>query len=247
MPSPSRAGAALFAICVLLSLAGCASPGPMTQATPSAGIEHPQRLTSGQAEELAAMRFRAHAAGIRGFDARLLSEEGDLRVIGWVDFAADTGYASVVAADSTAFLVVWDAAQVAFLDGGEAGAPQPSPPEGDWQVSTFDPGASGLTRLLAALLLLSEDRPENPQLIAQNGARYLGEEQVGDVPTSHYSGVAADAAAGDEPDLGTQYWLDGEGDLVRFGIVLAGNALSLVDFSADSVPDSVPTVASVAG
>lgn len=229
-----------------LLLAGCASQEPAP--APTASVENPQALTDDQAETLAAMRFRNYSSGIVGFEALLLSQEGDVTLHGWLDFANRTGYARATPVGSGSFLVAWDAANVAFLDvePGEGPPPEQAPP-GAWQTVPLDVAASDLTRLLAALLILSEDRPENAQLLRQNGARFLGEETLDGVPVERFSGVSAQQVAGGEADLSTQFWLE-DGLLVQFAIRLSGPDLSTVTFDREQdAPDILPTTAVISG
>jgi hypothetical protein len=229
-----------------LLLTGCTSQEP--EPVPTASVDDPHVLTDDQAERLAAMRFRNFASGIVGFDARLLSQEGDVALHGWIDFANRNGYASATAVGSGSVLMVWDAASVAFLDveSGE-GPPPEQAPVGEWQTVPLDVEASDVTRMLAVLLLLSEDRPENAVLLRQNGARFLGEETLAGVLVERYSGVATQQVAGGEADLSTQYWL-ADGLLVQFAIRLSGSDLSTVTFDRDGgVPQVLPTTGEISG
>lgn len=249
---PRSRWAALLLTVAFLGVAGCAGP-QATEPVPTASVEQPQVLSDAQAETLAAMRFKNYAAGIAGFDGRLLGgESGDLRLAGWVDFVRHSGYARVTAHGAPAVLVLWNKEEVAFLDlvepasapqSAAAAAPPAVPPTGDWQRGAFDPTASELTRMLAALVLLSADRPENPLLLRQNGARYLGTEEVAGAPADRYSGVSAGGAAAGEPDLSSQYWLDADGVLVRFGLRVVGEELSTVDLlRTGEIPAELPAV-----
>lgn len=230
-------------VCVGLTTCGSAEPAAM----PTASVDHPQLLTENQAEELAGMRLRNHIRGIVAIDGRLTGEAGDMLVRGWVDFANRVGYIRITPSGSLSFLVAWDEVSVAYLDVyDDAVEPPQSAPGIGWRSARFDAGASDLTRLLAALLLLSDDRPENPLLIGQNGARFLGEEKVGAITARRFSGVSTEPGGG--ADLGTQYWLDEESTLVRFGIRLAGSEMSTVDFSApDADLSGLPRASDLAG
>lgn len=239
----SRGTYAASILAIGLLLAGCAAASP--DPPPTASVDQPQRLTSEQADALAAMRYRNFVAGVVGFDAEIVGQRGDLALIGWVDFGQRTGYARAIPSDGSAFLLVWDSSQVAFLDGAEPSEsiPPAVPPTSGWQTAPLDPTASELTRVITALILLAEDRPDNPQLLRQSGARYLGEEEISGVVLQRFSGAAADPSAGDVIDLGTQYWLDTEGLLARFGIRLGGDVLSIVDLDREATPAaSLPLV-----
>ncbi|WP_433676708.1 hypothetical protein [Microbacterium gorillae] len=232
-------------------LAGCSSPAPMPSPAVTASVDDPQPLTAPQADELAAMPFKNYQAGITAFSGQVLGgENGDLMLAGWIDFTAGTGYAQATPPNAAPILIVWDGTLIAFLDVTGSRLTDTTPPlpptAGAWQVSTFDAGVSELTRMLAALLLLSADRPDNASLLRQGGARYLGEDRVAGGIAQRFSGGGADDQPGAAPDLGTQYWLDAEGELVRFGLRLAEGTLSTVEFDrSGDVPDALPVVADV--
>lgn len=229
----------------LLACTGCAGTAPDPEST--ASVEEPRVLSDDQAQSLAAMPFRNYEAGITAFEGQLFGgESGDLALAGWIDFTLHSGYvkASPVAAPS--ILITWNDEIISFLDLAEAGGgpfPPEIAPDGEWQVVSFDAEASELTRMLAALLLLSADRPDNPLLVKQNGARFLGTEDVAGTPADRYSGIVTDEALAAEgaADLGTQYWLDSDDNLVRFGLRVAGNSVSLITFDRTATtPDSLP-------
>ncbi|UOQ57583.1 hypothetical protein MUN78_01690 [Leucobacter allii] len=269
----SRPGAvALVLAAALLASPGCASaPAGDSGSAPgaTAGPEQPQVLSDAQAEELAAMRFKNFADGVVAVEGQVLGGgNGDLALAGWLDFAQRTGYARVVSNGAAPILVVWDEHELAYLDEHPAEAASPgalapppeTPPTGAWQRDALVAETSELTRMLAALLLLSADRPENPLLLRQNGARYLGREDVAGVPADRFSGVsaqglsaegaaegaAAEETAAAEADLASQYWLDADGRLVRFGLRVAGDELSTVDLLREAgAPDELPGVETV--
>lgn len=232
-------------------LTGCSSPAPTPSPAVTASVDDPQPLTAAQADELAAMPFANYRAGITAFSGQVLGgESGDLLLAGWIDFTAGTGYAQATPPGAAPILIVWDADRIAFLDvtdGALTDTLPPLPPRtGDWQVGAFDAGVSELSRMLAALLLLSADRPDNASLLRQGGARYLGTDTVAGEMLQRYSGGGAEDQPGAAPDLGTQYWLDGEGALARFGLRLAGGTLSTIEFDrSGELPDAVPAVADV--
>jgi hypothetical protein len=74
-----------------------------------------------------------------------------------------------------------------------------------------------LQRALVALMKLSADRPENPQLLVNNDARYLGTETIDGHALDVFTGprVDGDGSVRDADDVGTRYVLAADGTLRR--------------------------------
>lgn len=249
---------ALLLTAALFAAPGCVATdqgraGAATDGTSSA--EQPQVLSEAQAEALAGMRYKNFADGIVTLQGWLLGgESGDLTLSGWLDFGRGTGYVRVVPKDAAVILVVWNESELVYLDVPDAGQepedvlelPPETLPAGDWRREPLVAETSGLTRMLAALLMLSSDRPENPLLLRQSGARFLGREEVAGAPVDRFSGVSVKGLEAEEADLGSQYWLDADGRLVRFGLRAAGSELSTVDLLRDvPQPSVLPNVDAV--
>ncbi|MGW1690442.1 hypothetical protein [Streptomyces sp. NPDC002399] len=126
-------------------------------------------------------------------------------------------------------LIVWDT-------GGLGLAPAPkgdnSPawqqaehiPRSGWSARSYttDPLDAGLQLLIG----LGADRPDNPLLLAQSGARRLGRERIDGRSYDRFAGPRAQGATpGAGPDGGRSpltYWVDGDGGVRRVTMRMPG-------------------------
>jgi hypothetical protein len=126
-------------------------------------------------------------------------------------------------------LIVWDS-------GGLGLAPAPegdnSPtwqqaehiPRSGWSARSYtaDPLDAGLQLLIG----LGADRPDNPMLLAQSGARWLGRDRVDGRSYDRFAGPRAQGATpGAGADGGRSpltYWIDGDGGLRRVTMRMPG-------------------------
>ncbi|MET8701444.1 hypothetical protein ACFVUH_20955 [Kitasatospora sp. NPDC058032] len=122
-------------------------------------------------------------------------------------------------------LVVWDA-------GGLGLAPEPAGTEGPaWQQAervprqgwsprgyTADPLDAGLQLIVQ----LGADRPDNPLLLAQSGARWLGRDRLDGRDHDRFAGPRAQGAAPDGERSPLTYWVDGDGGLRKLTMRMPG-------------------------
>ncbi|WP_380282850.1 hypothetical protein [Kitasatospora purpeofusca] len=122
-------------------------------------------------------------------------------------------------------LVVWDA-------GGLGLSPEPAGVDGPaWQQAervprqgwsprsyTADPLDAGL-RLIVEL---GADRPDNPLLLAQSGARWLGRDRLDGRDHDRFAGPRAQGAAPDGERSPLTYWVDGDGGLRQVTMRMPG-------------------------
>ncbi|MER7705678.1 hypothetical protein ABTX81_22650 [Kitasatospora sp. NPDC097605] len=122
-------------------------------------------------------------------------------------------------------LVVWDA-------GGLGLAPEPAGTAGPaWQQAervprqgwsprtyTADPLDAGLQLIVQ----LGADRPDNPLLLAQSGARWLGRERLDGRDHDRFAGPRAQGAAPDGERSPLTYWVDDDGTLRRATMRMPG-------------------------
>ncbi len=215
-------------------------------ATPTA----PLSLTSQQAERLAVARFNAYDDGVRAFEAALTDGVTSATASGWVDYREHVGYALVVSTPvagsgtspaPTPFLTTWNLAEVATQSTTAPTPPLPIARAG-WQTLPLRPDSSFLASALLVLVNLGNDRPDNPQLLMQTGARWLRADSVNGTQVDVMSGPAAsspdDGGGSDEgtssapAEATVRYWVDDRGDLLRIELRLAPRApWSVVDFS----------------
>ncbi|MFJ3791377.1 hypothetical protein [Kitasatospora sp. NPDC090091] len=132
-------------------------------------------------------------------------------------------------------LVIWDA-------GGLGLAPEPAGADGPaWQQAervprqgwsprayTADPLDAGLQLMVQ----LGADRPDNPLLLAQSGARRLGSDRLDGRSYDRFSGPRAQGAAPDGGRSPLTYWVDGDGTLRRVTMRMPGlGTPTTVDFA----------------
>ncbi|TQF04329.1 hypothetical protein E6W39_21500 [Kitasatospora acidiphila] len=224
----------------LVALAVCgAAVGGVAAYRSLSGSKGERPVTMDEASRLALTRLNLYQAS--PVAVTLTATEGGgvvLRVSGVVDYRTHRAVGSYqttgTAGSSTASaaqldhgLIVWDG------DGlGLAPALDTSPP---WQQaehiprSGWSPRAYTTDPLDAGLQLLMElgaDRPDNPLLLAQSGARWLGRDRI---DGRDYDRMAGPRAEGTTPGTGADggrspltYWVDGSGGLRRVTMRMAG-------------------------
>lgn len=229
----TRAGLCAIALALVLAVAGCT-------AEPRADGARP--VTTEEAQLLATARFRNFDAGARRITTSLTDAGTELGLTGWVDYRAEVGFAVLAADGKTSHLLLWDATTVAAkpTDDSEAGQIFAGPVRTPASAADFaaaplsDTGA--LHPLLAILIALGNDRPDNPLLLQQGGALWVREDTVGDTPVTVFAGPidanqATEPSESDSTDgsrsapvdpeaSSTRYWLDSEGVILRFDVRL---------------------------
>ncbi|GEL95323.1 hypothetical protein [Cellulomonas composti] len=188
------------------------------------GHDEPRPVTQEEAELLATVRFRNYDAGAREVSTVVEGETDaeDVQLDGWVDFADHRGYALLTQDTADPSLIAWDGSQavVGAAPDGATSAPLPAPVDLlTGEPTSIDASASREQALLLVLLDLADDRPENPLLLQQEGATFVRSDEVGGVPVSVLTATA---------DGNARYWVDAEGLLRRFE-VLVGGEWSTVD------------------
>jgi hypothetical protein len=224
-------------VCVVLLGAGLLSCSSARQS------ERP--LTSSEAERLAVTRFRNFDAGVRHIRLSVPAQGEELTVEGAYDFGTSTGYAAVTGADDDSLGVVWwNVDTIATRESPVESLPVPRPADG-WTVGTLDPTASTFAVALTAVTALGADRPDNPQLVLQSDARWVGAETIDDDEVDEFVGPSSDDVTASSAPLAdrARYWVDAEGELERFTLPLGpGSALTLrlTDESATVPPEAPP-------
>ncbi|MFD8754803.1 hypothetical protein ACFV0O_28025 [Kitasatospora sp. NPDC059577] len=187
-------------------------------------------VTTDEAARLALSRLNLYQASPVG--VTLTADEGGgvgIRVEGVVDYRTHRGvgrYRTTGASGPLDHgLVVWDT-------GGLGLAPEPAGVDGPaWQQAehvprqgwsprsyTADPLDSGL-RLVVQL---GADRPDNPLLLAQSGARWLGRDRIDGRSYDRVAGPRAQGSAPDGERSPLTYWVDGDGALRRVTMRMPG-------------------------
>ncbi len=236
VPAP-RAAAAAVALALALGLGACGSDG--VDEAGSGGSASPtasaRPLTTDEAQGLATMRFQNYAAGVRTVRFEVADGGHTYAVDGWVDFAAHLGYAGVRETSSgEAGLLAWTPQTVSTFDGATApeGGKPPLPPPGlddaAWTTSELVPDRSRLHALLAVLVGLGNDRPDNPVLLQQSDARWLRQDSVDGVPVQVLAGPTSDDVSAQDPDADgsaatVRYWVDESWRILRLEARLGGS------------------------
>jgi hypothetical protein len=253
MSSRTRCGLVAVALCLVpLACSSDDGGGPPTEA-PATTVA-PQRLTAAQAELLASMRLVNYQAVERSFTTSVTVDGAALSIHGVVNWAHHVGSIVYTTAGSTAEgshgLMQWNFSTVAAHAGGDADGPPPPPPaDGTWIQRQIDPTTSVLDTTFLLLLNLGNSQPENPQLLAQSDARFLGTEIIGGSQVSVFSGPTSDtavdaaastttstaASAATSPGARTTYYVASDGTLVRF-VGLLGVQTVTVDLAAGPDP-----------
>ncbi|MEV8268324.1 hypothetical protein [Microbacterium sp. NPDC076911] len=173
----TRSAISLAAIVACAAVTGCA-PAPQ-----------PHALTTSESQALAIARFKNFAEGTRAISISVLSNEQQLGVHGYFDYASGAGVAQVWIGASppenvTTNLLWWTDALVGEYVSLDA-APDMSeePPldlleQAGWEYYELDGQLSPLMAMLATTAALGFDRPDNPLLLVQTDALWLGDGEL---------------------------------------------------------------------
>ncbi|MDT0309795.1 hypothetical protein RM780_22970 [Streptomyces sp. DSM 44917] len=193
-------------------------------------------MTSDEVNRLAITRFLNHQAGGRAVTIDVPNVDGGLVITASVDYRAHTGYGVVRGAGRDASsdgLIQWTATTVLVHPMADPPAVAPaSPPASGWHSRPLLNAGMTLDSALAIVLDLGSDRPDNATLLPQNGAVWLGQEEVRGHRTDIMSGPRARAESGAStepggaaPDNGAsqtvRYWIDAEGTMHRAEVRIA--------------------------
>lgn len=226
-----RGARPLVAMTVAAALAGC-SHGSSIDPTPSPPTG-PRPLTDAEAQRLAVVRVNDLDRGRGQFRLGMTLGNNAVVIVGVIDWTNRRGFGVVKqsAQPKARAYVEWTAAKAAALALPPSASTSPLPATG-WSVRALDPSTSGLDTGLALLLDLASDRPENPLLLQQNGARWLGSQVDAGVRVDVMSGPTAvtSASASTTPSAGSNltYYVDRDGYLTMLRARLPGIGSDLV-------------------
>jgi hypothetical protein len=214
------------------------------------GPAGPRALTPDEANRLAITRFRNYQTGGRAVTITVPSTAGGLVITGSIDYRAKLGYGVVHGTGrdtSSDGLIEWTAAIVLVhpMSNTPADAPA-SPPGSDWYSRPLQTSGSSLDTSLAIALSLGSDRPDNAELLPQNGAAWTGQDQVDGHQVEVMTGPSAGAKSGTAGTV--RYWIDSDGTMYRVQARVASESQPVViDFDTQKyfpvqpVPGVVPT------
>ncbi|WP_407075519.1 hypothetical protein [Streptomyces sp. SID6139] len=195
-------------------------------------------LTADEANRLAITRFLNYQAGGRAVTITAPSAAGGLVVTGSVDYRAGIGYGVVRGAGrdtSSDGLIQWTATAVLVhpMTDAPATAP-PAPPASGWYRRPLQKSGSSLDSSLAIALGLGSDRPDNAELLPQNGAAMVGKDKVRGHSVDVMAGPNARATSDNSFTLGSnsgsavRYWIGSDGTMYRVRAGVASEAQPVV-------------------
>ena len=219
----------------------------LTSCAPAAESARP--ITTEESQLLAVVRFNNFNEGTRTVETSLRDAGTDLTLAGWVDYSTSTGFAMLTeTATSTSSLLIWDATTLAARPATAAESEALAQPPISIPAITEDFGTAPLSPqgalhpLLAILIALGNDRPDNPLLLQQGGALWLRADTVGGTPVTVFSGPTSptdetvEQPSTVDPDAANaRYWVDADGLLLRCEVKLGSDWVT-IDFG------SAPTV-----
>lgn len=229
--------AAVLATVVAALLAGCAASA---SAEPT-----PRPVTAEEAQLLAVTRFDNFDAGSRPFRTSLSEQGTALELQGWIDYASSLGYAAVTGSFDPQALV-WTSTTVGITTSepdsdGNPALPIPALDDPAWAMHELDPTAARLDALLIALGGLGSDRPDNPLLVQQTGAFWLGTDDVDGTAVTIFAAPPSDEPPGpSSPPITAdtsplRLWVDADGLMLRVEVRL-GDEWITVDMPDESAP-----------
>ncbi|GHJ39766.1 hypothetical protein [Streptomyces sp. TS71-3] len=177
----------------------------------------PRALTPDEANQLAITRFRNYEAHGRAVTITVPGSAGGLVVTGSVDYRRKLGYGVVHGTGrdtSSDGLIEWTATSVLVHPMANAPARAPaSPPGPGWYTRPLQSSGSSLDSSLAIALSLGSDRPDNAQLLPQNGAAWWGRDQVGGHRVDVMTGPSSRDRSGTAGNV--RYWIGSDGTMYR--------------------------------
>ncbi|AEM80117.1 hypothetical protein Strvi_0329 [Streptomyces violaceusniger Tu 4113] len=216
------------------------------------GPTGPKALTSDQASRLAVTRFLNYQAGGRALTINVPNTAGGLTITGSIDYRGKIGYGVVHGTGrdtSSDGLIEWTATTVFVHPMAKAPAKAPArPPGSGWYSRPLQRYGSSLDSSLAIALKLGSDRPDNAELLPQNGAAWVGQDRLDGHQVDIMTGPSARATSGPAGAGAVRYWIGSDGTMyrVRVGVASASEPV-VIDFDTQKyvpvrpVPGATPT------
>ncbi|MGA5562920.1 hypothetical protein ACPCUV_17320 [Streptomyces platensis] len=194
------------------------------------GPSGPRALTSDEANQLAITRFRNYEAHGRAVTLTVPGTAGALIVTGSVDYQRKLGYGVVHGTGrdtSSDGLIEWTPTSVFVHPMTNAPAHAPaSPPRSPWYRRPLQSSGSALDSSLAIALKLGSDRPDNAELLPQNGAAWWGRDQVDGHRVDVMTGPAAPDRSGTAGNV--RYWVGSDGTMYRVRVSVGSESQPVV-------------------
>ncbi|WP_232791593.1 MULTISPECIES: hypothetical protein [Amycolatopsis] len=190
----------------------------------------PRAVTADEASRLAIARFRNYRKQARAVTVSVPGAAGELVLTGAVDYRAEAGYGVLKGQGRTSSgngLLRWTASRIELRPlSAVPDSPPGKPPAEGWFGRPLDPAAGALDRALAILLGLGSDRPDNAQLLPQNGAEWVAADQVNGHPVDVFTGPDSRDRPGSAGQV--RYWLDADGVMYRVRAAIPGETNPVV-------------------
>ena len=190
----------------------------------------PRALTPDEVNRLAMTRFRNYEAHGRAVTITVPGTAGGLTVTGSVDYRRKLGYGVVHGTGrdtSSDGLIEWTARSVVVLPMANAPERAPaSPPRSGWYSRPLQSSGSSLDSSLAIALSLGMDRPDNAQLLPQNGAAWWGRDQVDGHRVDVMTGPSSRDRSGTAGSV--RYWVGSDGTMYRVRVSVGSEARPVV-------------------
>lgn len=214
------------------------------------GSSGPRALSSDEVNRLAITRFRNYEAHGRAVTITVPGTAGGLTVTGSVDYQRKRGYGVVHGTGrdtSSDGLIEWTATSVSVRPMANTPAQAPaSPPRSGWYSRPLLSSGSALDSSLTIALKLASDRPDNAQLLPQNGAAWWARDTVDGHPVDVMTGPSSPDRTGTAGNV--RYWVGSDGTMYRVRVNMASESQPVViDFDTHEyvpvkpVPGVTPT------
>ncbi|MFI1731410.1 hypothetical protein ACH40E_19775 [Streptomyces acidicola] len=214
------------------------------------GAGGPRPPTTDEANRLAITRFRNYQAQGRAVTITVPGTAGGLTVTGSVDYRRKLGYGVVHGTGrdtSSDGLIQWTRTSVFVHPMANAPAHAPaSPPRSGWYSRPLQSSGSALDTSLAIALKLGSDRPDNAELLPQNGAAWWGRDQVDGHRVDVMTGPSSPGRSGTAGSV--RYWIGSDGTMYRVRVRVSSEPQPVViDFDTQKyvpvkpVPGTTPT------
>ncbi|MGW2024448.1 hypothetical protein [Streptomyces decoyicus] len=238
------------AIVIGIAVVAVAAVAAFLLADGGSGAGDPRPLTTDEASRLAITRFRNYQAQGRAVTITVPGTAGGLTVTGSVDYRRKLGYGVVHGTGrdkSSDGLIQWTPTSVHVRPMSDAPAHAPaSPPGSGWYDRPLLSSGSVLDTSLSIALGLGGDRPDNAELLPQNGAAWWGREQVDGRWMDVMTGPSSPDRSGTAGNV--RYWIGSDGTMYRVRVSVGSQPEPVViDFDTHKyvpgkqVPGTTPT------